>query len=224
MTGLGHYHSVEERPTLRVGLAAICLSAVLQAAPCAAAQHVSVALRTAAPLANAAPDAPMPPLFLEQTAEPASPQDGRLYLSLQQALKMALENNLDLQVEQIDQSIAEANVSLAQGGGTPRATNFTIMDTPSGVGGAAVPLLSFSSPGLAPASVDPIPSTISSSYNTSRVLETAHSLSLGTSRYSGGSLVPGFDAQLIGRYGWLRRNPQVSLLTVALPQPHPRTR
>jgi outer membrane protein TolC len=44
-------------------------------------------------------------------------------------------------------------------------------------------------------------------------LETARSLSLGTSPYSGGSLVPGFDAQLLGRYGWLRRNPQVSLLT-----------
>jgi outer membrane protein len=77
-----------------------------------------------------------------------------------------------------------------------------------------VPLLSFSSPGLAPVSVDPIPSTVSSSYNTSRVLETTHSLDLGTSPYSGGSLVPGFDAQLLGRYGWLRRNPQVSLLTV----------
>jgi outer membrane protein len=89
------------------------------------------------------------------------------------------------------------------------------MDAPAGVGGAAVPLLSFSSPGLTPASVDPIPSTISSSYNTSRVLETGHSLSLGTSPYSGGSVVPGFDAQLLGRYGWLRRNPQVSLLTGA---------
>ena len=127
---------------------------------------------------------------------------------------MALENNLDLEVEQIDQSIAEGSVPLAQGGGLPRPINFTIMDAPSGVGGAAVPLLSFSSPGLAPASVDPIPSTISSSYNTSRVLQTANSLSLGTSPYSAGSLVPGFDAQLLGRYGWLRRNPQVSLLTV----------
>ena len=93
-------------------------------------------------------------------------------------------------------------------------STITIMDAPAGVGGAAVPLLSFSSPGLAPASVDPIPPTVSSSYNTSRVLETSHSLVLGTSPYSGGSLVPGFDAQLLGRYGWLRRNPQVSLLTV----------
>ena len=164
------------------------------------------------------PDAPTSRCCLSRkqrrTRGPANPQDGKLYLSLRQAFKMALENNLDLQVEQIDQSIAEGSVPLAQGGGLPRPINFTIMDAPAGVGGAAVPLLSFSSPGLAPASVDPIPPTISSSYNTSRVLETAHSLSLGTSPYSGGSLVPGFDAQLLGRYGWLRRNPQVSLLTV----------
>jgi hypothetical protein len=32
--------------------------------------------------------------------------------------------------------------------------------------------------------------------------------------YSNGLSVPGFDAQLLGRFGWLRRNPEVSLLTV----------
>jgi outer membrane protein len=74
-----------------------------------------------------------------------------------------------------------------------------------------VPLLSVSSPGLSPLSVDPITSTVSSSYNTSHVAEGAHSLSLSSSPYSQGTPVPGFDAQLLGRYGWLRRNPAVSL-------------
>jgi outer membrane protein TolC len=208
MRGLGQY-SVARRRALQIGLAAICFSPVLLPAPFAAAQQIPAALGTAAPM----PDAPLPLLPLAQTAGPANPQDGKLYLSLRQAFKMALENNLDLQVEQIDQSIAEGSVPLAQGGGLPRPVNYTIMDAPAGVGGAAVPLLSYSSPGLAPANVDPISSTVSSSYNTSRVLETVHSLVLGTSPYSGGSLVPGFDAQLLGRYGWLRTNPQVSLLT-----------
>jgi outer membrane protein len=36
-------------------------------------------------------------------------------------------------------------------------------------------------------------------------------LSLSPTPYSSGSPVPGFDAQLLGRYGWLRRNPAVSL-------------
>lgn len=198
------------RRALQFGLAAIYFSAGIGAAPCAEAQQISTPLASAAPTA----DAPKPLLSLAQTAAPAGRQDGKLYLSLRQAFKMALENNLDLEVQQIDQSIAEGSVPLAQGGGTPRPINYTIMDAPPGVGGAAVPLLSFASPGLAPASVEPIPSTVSSSYNTGRVIETSHSLTLGTSQYSGGSLVPGFDAQLLGRYGWLRRNPEVSLLTV----------
>ena len=204
-------YPVARRCALQLGHAAFYLSAASCLVSCAEAQQTPVALGSPAPIANA----PKPQLLsLAVAAAPANPQDGKLYLSMQQAFKMALENNLDLQVEQIDQSIATASVPLAQGGGLPRPINFTIMDAPPGVGGAAVPLLSFASPGLAPASVDPTTATVSSSYNTSRVLETAHSLALGTSQYSGGSLVPGFDAQLLGRFGWLRRNPQVSLLTV----------
>jgi outer membrane protein len=197
---------------VQVGLAAICFSAVLLPPPFSAAQQIHAAPGTTA----AMPDAPLPLLSLAQTAAQTTgqenPPDGKLSLSLRQAFKMALENNLDLQVEQIDQSIADESVPLAQGGGLARPVNYTIMDAPAGVGGAAVPLLSYSSPGLAPGSVDPISSTVSSSYNTSRVLETSHSLALGANSYSAGSPVPGFDAQLLGRYGWLRRNPQVSLL------------
>lgn len=117
-------------------------------------------------------------------------------------------------MEQVDQTVADASVSLTEGGGLPRAINYTVADTPAGEAGIAVPLLSFSSPGLSPLSVDPITSTVSSSYNTSRVLEGSHSLSLSPTPYSGGSAVPGFDAQLLGRYGWLRRNPAISLTTV----------
>jgi outer membrane protein len=160
-------------------------------------------------------DAPRPSLSLAQTPgnapAPANPQDGRLYLSLQEAFRMALKNNLDIEFEQVDQTVADQSLLLTQGGGLPRAINYAVADTPAGEAGVAVPLLSFSSPGLSPMSVDPIASTVSSSYNTSRVVEGAHSLSLNSSPYSGGSPVPGFDAQLLGRYGWLRRNPAVSL-------------
>jgi outer membrane protein TolC len=142
---------------------------------------------------------------------PANPQDGRLYLSLQEAFRMALENNLDIEFEHVDQTVADLSVILTEGGGLPRAINYTVADTPAGEAGVAVPLLSFSSPGLSPLSVDPIASAVSSSYNTSHVVEGAHSLSLSMSPYSVGTPVPGFDAQLLGRYGWLRRNPAVSL-------------
>jgi outer membrane protein len=159
-------------------------------------------------------DAPRPSLSLAQTSvsppTPADPQDGRLYLSLQDAFRMALKNNLDIEFEQVDQTVADMSVLLTEGGGLLRGINYMVSDTPAGEAGVAVPLLSFSSPGLSPMSVDPIASTVSSSYNTSHVVEGAHSLSLGTSPYSGGTPVPGFDAQLLGRYGWLRRTPAVS--------------
>jgi outer membrane protein len=149
--------------------------------------------------------------------------DGPLTLSLQEAIQMALKNNLDIEIEQIDQTVADSSVSLAKGGGLPRAINYAVADTPAGEGPVAVPLLSFSSSGLSPLSVDPIASTVSSSYNTSRVLEGSHSLALTSAPYSAGSPVPGFDAQLMGRYGWLRRNPAVSFTSATSAAPTPAT-
>jgi outer membrane protein len=177
----------------------------------AAAQQPSETLHNTAGVV----DAPRPSLSLAQTPvsapTPANPEDGPLYLSLQEAFRMALKNNLDIEFEQVDQTIADLSVPLTKGGGLPRAINYMVADTPAGEAGVAVPLLSFSSSGMSPMSVDPIASTVSSSYNTSRVLDGTHSLSLSSSQYSGGTPVPGFDAQLLGRYGWLRRNPAVSL-------------
>jgi hypothetical protein len=181
---------------------------------CVAAQQPSGTLHSMAGIA----DAPRPSLSLAQTPvnvpSQANPQDGRLYLSLQEAFQMALKNNLDIEIEQVDQTIADLSVLLTEGGGLPRAINYAVADTPPGEAGVAVPLLSFSSPGLSPLSVDPIASSVSSSYNTSHVVEGAHSSSLSPSPYSSGTPVPGFDAQLLGRYGWLRRNPPI-LLTSA---------
>jgi hypothetical protein len=142
---------------------------------------------------------------------PASSPDGRLYLTLQQAFQLALKNNLDIELERVDQGIAEFSVSLTKGGGLPRSINYIVAETPAGEAPVAVPLLSFTSPGLSPLNVSPITSTVSSSYNTSRVLGETRSLSLLPSSYSNGSPVPGFDAQLLGQYGWLRRDPGVAI-------------
>jgi outer membrane protein len=176
----------------------------------AAAQQPSGTLHNTAGIV----DAPHPSLLVRTAVSapaPATPQGGPLYLSLQEAVRMTLKNNLDIEIEQVDQTIADLSVPLTKGGGLPRPINYTVADSPPGEAGVALPLLSFSSPGLSPLSVDPITSTVSSSYNTSHVLEGSHSLSLSSSPYSGGTPVPGFDAELLGRYGWLRRNPAVSL-------------
>jgi outer membrane protein len=187
-----------------IWLALCCVSAGVTAAQ-------SVTFQAATAFSGAAEQSRLLAQTPGTATVPANLPDGPLYLSLQQALQMALKNNLDIELEQIDQTIADLGVSLAKGGGIPRSINYTVADAPSGEASAAVPLLSFSSPGLPPSSVDPTASTVSSAYNTSHVLEGSHSLSLSSSPYSSGSLVPGFDAQLLGRYGWLRRNPAVSL-------------
>jgi len=179
----------------------------------AAAQSPAVTFQAATELSHAS----QPSRLLAQAPvpapAPANSPDGPLYLSLQQSLQMALKNNLDIELEQVDQRIADLSIPLAQGGGLPRSINYAVADTPAGEAPAAMPLLSFSSAGLSPLSVDPTASTISSSYNTSRALEGSHSLSITPTQYSSGSPVPGFDAQLLGRYGWLRRNPAVSLVS-----------
>ncbi len=51
--------------------------------------------------------------------------------------------------------------------------------------------------------------------------EGSHSLALSATPYSAGSPVPGFDAQLMGRYGWLRRNPAVSFTSATSAAPTP---
>jgi outer membrane protein len=191
---------------------------------CIAANYASVCIAGAQSTAATFqfPAAPHPSGMLVQTQGtapapapgPANSQDGRLDLSLRQALQMALKNNLDIELEQIDQTIADLSIKLTSGGCVPRPINYDVAETPAGEAPVAVPLLSFSSPGLSPLSVDPINSTVSSSYNTSRVLGISRSLSISPTPYSAGSQVPGFDVQLLGRYGWLRRNPEVSLLTL----------
>ena len=191
----------------------ICFLLVCVAARLAPAQSSTITFRPAA----VSSDAFQPSRMLAQApagaTTPVNSPDGPLYLSLQQALQMALKNNLDIKFELVDQGIADLGVPLAQGGGLTRSINYAVADTPSGEAPAAAPLLSFTSPGLSPLNVDPAASTISSSYNTSRALEGSHSLSITPTPFSSGSPVPGFDAQLQGRYGWLRRNPAVSLVS-----------
>jgi outer membrane protein len=166
------------------------------------------------PAGAAVVDSPaVPPLPRQSEGNRSPAPNMALDLSLQQAVAMALKNNLDIEIEKVDQSVADVSISMAEGGGLPRAINYTVMDTPPGEASVAVPLLSFSFPGVSALNVDPISSTVSASYNTSRVLESSHSLLLNPQTFSNGSPVPGFDPLLLGRYGWLRRNPSPANLT-----------
>jgi len=67
-------------------------------------------------------------------------RDGKLYLSLRDAIYLALENNLDLVISRYNLPIALTDVQLTAAGGTFRGVNTgVVMGTPGGggVGGAA---------------------------------------------------------------------------------------
>jgi outer membrane protein TolC len=149
-----------------------------------------------------------------QSAGPALPRD-RLELTLQQAIQTALEKDLDIQIQQVDQSVAEFGVRRTQGGGTPTQINYNIAETPAGVGASAMPLLTSASGVLSPTRVDPTGITVSSSYDTGHVLEAQHSLSIAQAPYSAGSPVPAFEPELQGKFGWIHHDPSNAILTSA---------
>jgi outer membrane protein len=153
---------------------------------------------------------PAPRVFhREASAQEVSPDV--LQLSLRQVIRMALQNSLDIRLEQIDQSVADFSVRRTQGGAIPRAINFNIAETPAGEAVAPFPLLDSTASTLSPNGVQPSGITVPPSYDAGHVLEAQHSLSIATAPFSAGAPVPAFDLDLLGQYGWIRRDPSNAL-------------
>src|SRR5664279_3402781 len=66
---------------------------------------------------------------------------GNLYLSLQDALALAIENNLDIELQRYLLPQADAELLRSQGGGTLRGLNYVLSEVPAGVGGPLSPVL-----------------------------------------------------------------------------------
>src|SRR5437899_506379 len=60
---------------------------------------------------------------------------GQMYLSLQDAIALALENNLDLELQRYGLRIAETDTLRANGGGVLRGVGLSVNEAPAGVGG-----------------------------------------------------------------------------------------
>jgi outer membrane protein TolC len=140
------------------------------------------------------------------------PEDG-IQLSLQQAIRMALEKNLDIQLERLDQSVADFSVTRTKGGGTPLQINYSIAETPTGEVVPAMPLLASTGSTLSPNGIEPSGITVPSSFDVGHVLEAQHSLSIAAAPFSAGSAVPAFDLDLLGQFGWIRRDPSNAIVT-----------
>ncbi len=163
----------------------------------------------------------VPPLFPGNQARLTGLiRRGKLYLTLQDALALALENNLDIEAERYDISLARTDLTRAQGGGNLRGIDFGIAEPPAGVGGPGSPLLNAAITNTNPTT--PTVTDLTSLNSTAQAQTNLGELGQGFT-YSLGSNIPLFDPQLIGTAGYLRRSDTVTLTNTTGVTPSPGT-
>ncbi len=151
----------------------------------------------------------VPPLFAgNATRLGALVRDGKLYLSLQDAIALALENNLDVEAERYNLTLAQTDLVRAKGGGSLRGIDYGTVASPNGVGGPGSPLLNTTA--VNPNPTAPTVTDLTSLNSTGQLQQTLSESAAGFT-YSAGPNVPVFDPQLIGDAGYLRRSDAVTL-------------
>ena len=150
------------------------------------------------------------PLFEGEchAAERGLIRDGKLYLTLQDAIALALENNLDVETERYNLVLAHTDEVRAAGGGSLRGIDYGIELAPNGVGGPGSPLLNAATTNPNPTT--PTVTDLTALNSTTQTLQSLSELTQGFT-YATGSNVPLFDPQLIGEAGYLRRSDTRSL-------------
>jgi outer membrane protein TolC len=159
--------------------------------------------------------AKVPPLFPGDGALLQSlVRDGKLYLSAHDAIALAIENNLDVEVERYNLILSDTDYRRAQGGGNLRGIDFTIQEPPNGVGGPGSPLLDSTAQ-----NTNPITPTVTDLTSLNATTQTQTNLSASptaSTQYANGPQVPLFDPNVFLQAGYLRRwdtvalNPSVS--------------
>jgi outer membrane protein len=138
-------------------------------------------------------------------------REGKLFLSLHDAILLALANNLDVEVSRYNLLAADTDLTRAKGGGNLRGVDLTVQQTPEGVGAATSPLLITATTGNAS------PTNVAVT-DLSQVTQTGNSTEEnlsqnGTSTYSPGPPVPFYDPTLTALAGYFRRSDETSLLS-----------
>ena len=136
-------------------------------------------------------------------------RDGKLYLSAHDAIALALENNPDVEVSRFNLALADTDTRRAQGGGSLRGIDYTVNETPNGVGGPGSPLLNntANSPNPTTPAVTDLTALNSTNPSVNNLSTNATGLIPDT-----GANVPLFDPQFIFTAGYLRRSNTVSLV------------
>jgi outer membrane protein TolC len=136
-------------------------------------------------------------------------RDGKLYLSARDAIVLAIENNLDVEVERYNLLLAETDRVRAAGGGSLRGIDYTIEEPPNGNGGPGSPLLNTTATNPNPTT--PTVTDLTSLNATAQTQNNLSGLSAATTQYSAGPAVPLFDPSVFLESGYLRRSNTVTL-------------
>lgn len=116
---------------------------------------------------------------------------GKLQLSLQDAIALALENNLDLELERYGNRIAETDLMRAEAGSSLRGIPLSVREGPTGLGGPAVSATGTLAGGDTPA----LNALIGPGVQTDLSI-------LGSLPLSTGPGVPSLDPAIVGNFGW----------------------
>ncbi|MBV8732801.1 MAG: TolC family protein [Acidobacteriia bacterium] len=141
---------------------------------------------------------------------------GSLYLSVRDALALAIENNLDVELQRFQPPSADSDLLRAKGGGLARGLDYTLAEVPTGVGGPLSPVL------LNPAVSTGVSGGSSVSTNALELGVLAApqvSLSMeGTIPPSTGTIVPIYDPSVVGQLSWTHSStPEPSIFTAGTP-------
>ena len=135
---------------------------------------------------------------------------GQLYLTVDDAIALALENNLDIQLQRDNPQVARNDITRTKGGGLPRGVSLDIKELPAGVGGPGSPLLT------TVGGVTPITSLSPNSADLAPIQGQLVSLAIGGSTpLSGGSRIPQYDPAITGSVNYQRQSiPETSVFLV----------
>ena len=126
-------------------------------------------------------------------------RSGNIYLSLPDAITLAIQNNLDIQLERYTLPTADTELLRAKGGGGLRGLTYDVFEVPVGVGGPASPLVtSAATPTVGAAgSVPTNPSELGALSQQLDNLSMLQTVPLST-----GPAIPQFDPALTGQLNW----------------------
>lgn len=122
---------------------------------------------------------------------------GNVYLTLDDAVALAVENNLDVEIQRSTLRLAETDVLRTRGGGATRGLALNLSEAPAGVAGLSSQLLTSGTRAMAGSSI----STNPFEAGALGVVQTNLSI-LGSIAPSSGTAVPNYEPYLSGRYSY----------------------